>query len=123
LDSKNITWIFDKNDEVRFSLDPIRGIKSNYGHSLELPEMDMEEYKKDTKGNKCYIVHETDSKYLPKILAKGLSHMYRNHVHLCKQIGGIRIRRKKRANIVLYVDVQKARRNSLKNIQLSITSS
>jgi len=59
LDTEDITWIVDNNDKVRFSIEPIRGVKSNYGHSLELPEMVLEEYKKDTKGNKSYIVHET----------------------------------------------------------------
>jgi len=43
LDTEDITWIVDNNDEIRFSIDPIRGVKSNYGHSLELPEMVMEE--------------------------------------------------------------------------------
>jgi len=40
--------------------------------------------------------------------------MDRNHVHLCKQIGGTWIRRKKRANIAIYIDVQEARQNGLK---------
>jgi len=52
LDTEDITWIVDNNDKVRFSIDPIIGVKSNYGHSLELPEMDMEEYIEDMKGNK-----------------------------------------------------------------------
>jgi len=45
----------------------MRGVKSNYRHSLELPEIIMEEYKEDIQGNKRYIVHETYNKYLPKI--------------------------------------------------------
>jgi len=65
------------------------------------------------KGSKRYIVHETYSKHLPKVLTEGLSRMDRNHVHLCKQIGRTWIRFKKRANIVIYVDVQEARRNGL----------
>jgi len=40
--------------------------------------------------------------------------MERNHVHLCKQIGGTWIRRKKRANIVIYINVQTARQDGLK---------
>jgi len=40
--------------------------------------------------------------------------MERNHVHLCKQIGGTWIRLKKRANIVIYIDVQAARRDGMK---------
>jgi len=95
LDTEDITWIVENNDKIHFSIDPIRGVKSNYGHSLELPEMIMEEYKKDMKGNKKYIVHETYHKYLPKILTEGLSRMDKNPVHLCKQIGGTWIRRKK----------------------------
>jgi len=114
LDTEDITWIVDNNDKVRFSIDPIRGVKSNYGHSLELPEMVMEEYKEDINGNKRYIVHETYEKYLPKILMEGLSRIDKNHVHLCNQIGGTWIRRKKRANIAIYIDVQEARRNGLK---------
>jgi len=76
--------------------------------------MVMEEYKEDMKGNKGYIVHETYNKYLPKILTEGLSRIDRNHVHLCKQIGGTWIIRKKRANIAIYIDVQEARQNGLK---------
>jgi len=94
LDTEDVTWIVDNNDKVRFSIYPKCGVKSSYGHSLELPEMVMEEYKEDTKRNKRYIVHETYNKYLPKILTEGLSRMDRNHVHLCKQIGGTWIRRK-----------------------------
>jgi len=52
----------------------------------------MKEYREDGKGNIQYIVHETYIKYLPKILGEGLSRMDRNHVHLCKQIGGTWIR-------------------------------
>jgi len=74
----------------------------------------MEEYPEDGKGNNQYIVHETYIKYLPKILTEGLSRMERNHVHLCKQIGETWIRRKKRANIAIYVDVQETRRDGLK---------
>jgi len=51
LDTEDITWIVDNNDKVRFSIDPTRGVKSNYGHSLELSEMVMEEYKEYMKGN------------------------------------------------------------------------
>jgi len=40
--------------------------------------------------------------------------MERNHVHLCKQIGGTWIRIKKRANIAIYIDVQAARHDGLK---------
>jgi len=39
--------------------------------------------------------------------------MERNHIHLCQQIGGTWIRRKKRANIVVYIDVQEARKAGL----------
>jgi len=73
----------------------------------------MEEYKEDMRGNKRYIIHETYSKHLPKILIDGLSRMDKNHVHLCKQIGGSWIRKKKRANIAIYIDVQEARRNGI----------
>jgi len=59
---EDITWIIDNNDKVRFSIDTIRGVKANYGHSLELPELDMEKYKADMKGNKRYIVYKTYSK-------------------------------------------------------------
>jgi len=111
LDSEDITWIVDNIDKVRFSIDPIRGVKSNYKQSLELPEMDMEKYIKDIKGNKRYIVHETYQKHLPKIFAEGLSHMERNHIHLCKQKGKTWIRRKKRANICIIIDAQEARKN------------
>jgi len=114
LDTEDITWIVDNNDKVRLSIDHLCGVKSNYGHSLELPEMEMEEYREDINGNKRYIVHVTYHKYLPKILLEGLSQMDRNHVHLCKPIGGTWIRRKKRANIAIYVDVQEARRNGWK---------
>jgi len=44
LDTEDITWIVDNKHKVRFSIDPIRGVNSNYEHSLELPEMVMEEY-------------------------------------------------------------------------------
>jgi len=88
LDTEDITWIVDNNDKVRISIDIIRGVKSNYGHSLEIPEMVMEEYKEGMNGHKRYIVHGTYNKYLPKILTEGLSRMDRNHVHLCKQKGG-----------------------------------
>jgi len=114
LDIEDITWIVDNNDKVRFSIDDVCGVKLNYGHSLELPEMVMEDYKEDLKGNKRYIVHETYSKNLHKIMTEGLSGMDRNHVHLCEQIGGTWIRRKKRANIAIYIVVQEARRNGLK---------
>jgi len=40
--------------------------------------------------------------------------MERNHIHLCKQIGGTWIRRKKRTNIVIYTDVKIARKDGLK---------
>jgi len=40
--------------------------------------------------------------------------MERNHVHLCKQIGGTWIRKKKRENIVICIDVQAARHDGLK---------
>jgi len=40
--------------------------------------------------------------------------MDRKHVHLFKQIGGTWIRRKKRENIAIFIDVQEARRNGLK---------
>jgi len=73
LDMEDITWIVDNNDEVRFSVDTLRGVKANYGHSLELPEMIMKEYREDGKGNKHYIVHKTFIKYLQKILKEGLS--------------------------------------------------
>jgi len=36
-----MTWIVEKKHKVRFSIDLIRGVKSNYRHSLEIPEMDM----------------------------------------------------------------------------------
>jgi len=98
----------DNNNKVRFSIDAVRGVKANYGHSLELPEMILKEYREDGVGNKRYIVDETYKKYLPKILDEGLSKMERNHIHLCKQMGGTWIRRKKRANIVIYIDVQAA---------------
>jgi len=114
LDTEDITWIIDNNDKVRFSIDPKRSVKSNYGHSLELPEMVMEENNEDMKENKRYKVIETYNKYLPKIFTEGLSRMDRNHAHLYKQIGGTWIRRKKRANIEIYIDVQEARRNGLK---------
>jgi len=61
VDSEDSTWIIEKNDKVRFSMDHILGVKANYGHSLELPDMEMDEYRKDTKGHKRYIVHETYS--------------------------------------------------------------
>jgi len=35
--------------------------------------MEMDEYKKDTKGHKRYIVHETYSKNLQTILQQGLN--------------------------------------------------
>jgi len=94
LDTEGITWIVDNKDKVRFSIDQIRGVKSNYRHSLVLPEMVMEEYIEDKKGNKRYMVHDTCSKYLPKIITEGLSRMEINHIHLCKQIGGAWIKRK-----------------------------
>jgi len=59
LDAEDIRWIVDNNDKVCFSIDTVRGVKSNYGHSLELPEMVMEEYREDKKGNKRNIVNET----------------------------------------------------------------
>jgi len=31
LNMKNITWIVDNNDMVRFSIDTVRGVKSKYG--------------------------------------------------------------------------------------------
>jgi len=108
LDTEDITWIVDKNDKICFSIDAVKGVKSNYRHCLELPEMAMKEYREDIKGNKCYIVHETYSKYLPKISTKGLSRMDKTYIHLCKQIGGTWIRRKKGANIVIYIDVLEA---------------
>jgi len=43
LDSEGITWIVENKDKVLFSIDPTRGVKFNYGHSLELLEMDMKE--------------------------------------------------------------------------------
>jgi len=104
----------DNNNKVRFSIDTVKGVKANYGHSLELPEMIMKEYRDDGIGNKRYFDHETYIKYLPKILNEGLSRMEDNHVHLCKQIGGTWIRRKKHANIVIYVDVQGARHDGLR---------
>jgi len=113
-DIEDIIWIVDNNDKVRFSIDTLRGVKANYGHSLELPEMIMKVYRKEDNGNKRYIVHETFLKYLPNILKEGLSRMECNHVHLCKQIGGSWIRRKRRANIVIHIDVQKARLDGLK---------
>jgi len=76
LDTEDITWIIDNNDKVRFSIDNIRGVKSNHKHALELPEMDMEEYKEDMKINKRYIVHETYNIYLPKILAEWIRITY-----------------------------------------------
>jgi len=88
LDIEDIIWIVDNNDKVRFSIDTLRGVKANYGHSLELPEVIMKEYREDDNGNTRYIVHETYVKYLLNILKEGLSRMERNHVHLCKQIGG-----------------------------------
>jgi len=88
LDAKDTTYIVDNNNKFCFSIDQIRSFKSNYGHSLELREMVMEEYREDKQGNKRYIVHETYIKYSPQILTEGLSRMDRNHIHLCKQIGG-----------------------------------
>jgi len=84
LDIEDITWVVDNNDKVRFSIDTIKGVKANYGHSLELTEMIVKEYREDRKGNIRYIVHETYIKYLPIILNEGLSRMERNHEHLCK---------------------------------------
>jgi len=114
LDVEDVTWIVDNNDKMRFSINTPRGVKANYGHSLELPEMIMTEYQEDVTGNNRYIVHETYLIYLPQIILHGLSRMERNHIHLCKQIGGTWIRRKKRTNIVIYIDVQAARRGGLK---------
>jgi len=74
----------------------------------------MKKYRDDEIGNKRYIFHETYIKYLPKILNEGLSRMERNHVHLCKQIEGTWIRKKKPANIVIYINVQAARHDRLK---------
>jgi len=71
LDTEDITWIVDNNDKIRFSIDAIKGVKSNSGHSLELPEMAMKKYREDIKRNKRFIVHETYSKYLPRILTEG----------------------------------------------------
>jgi len=68
----DITWILDNNNKVRFSIEAVRGVKANYGHSLELPKMIMKEYRLDGKDHKRYIVHETYIKYLPKILNEGL---------------------------------------------------
>jgi len=62
----DITWIVDNNNKVRFSIDAVRGIKANYGHSLELPEMIMKEYHDNRVGNKHYIVHETYIKHFFK---------------------------------------------------------
>jgi len=114
LDMEDVTWIVDNNDKMRFSINTTKGVKANYGHSLELPEMIMTQYKEDTTGNQRYIVHETYIKSLPQIQIHRLSRMERNHIHLCKQIGGTWIRRKKRTNIVIYVDVQTARKDGLK---------
>jgi len=94
LDSEDVTWIIDTNDKVRFSMDDIKGVKADYGHSLKLPDMEMDEYRKNTKGHKRYIVHETYSKNVQTILQQGLSRMERNHIHLCQKIGGTWIRQK-----------------------------
>jgi len=51
---------------------------------------------------------------LPDILEKCLSRMERNHIHLCKQVGRTWIRRKKRANIAIFIDAQEARKSGLK---------
>jgi len=93
LDTEDISKIVANNDKVRFSIDTIRGVKSNI---IE---------------NKRYKVLETYCKNLPKILTEGLSRMDRKNIHLCKQIGGTWIRRNKRANIVIYIDAQEAGRN------------
>jgi len=114
LNINDITCIVDNNNKVRFSIDAVKEVKSNYGPSLELPEIIMKEYREDGKNHKRYIVHETYIKYLPKILNKVLSRIERNHVHLCKQIGGTWIRKKKRANIAIYIEVQGARHDGLK---------
>jgi len=74
----------------------------------------MTEYKENITGNQRYIIHETYIKTLPQILTQGLSRMERNHIHLCKQTGGTWIRRKKRTNIVIYIDVKTAREDGLK---------
>jgi len=114
LNIDDIIWIVDNNNKVRFSNDAVRGVKAKYGHSLELPEMIMKEYRDDGIENKRYIVHKKNIKYLPKILNEGLSKMERNHAHLCKQIGETCIRRKKRANIAVHIDKQAARHDGLK---------
>jgi len=62
LDEEDMTWTVDTNDKAHFSIDKIKGIKSNNGHSLELPEMKMDKYREDIKRNKSYIVHKTYSK-------------------------------------------------------------
>jgi len=113
-DVEDVTWIVDYNDKMRFSINTTKGVKANYGHSLELPEMIMTKYQEEVTGNQRYIEHETYIKSLPQILLQGLSRMERNHIHLCKQIGGTWIRRKKRTNIVIYIDVQTARKDDLK---------
>jgi len=79
--SDDIIWIVDTSDKASFSIDKIKGIKSNNGHSIELPDMKMKEYIENAIGNKRYIVHETCSKNLPTIL-QGLSRMERNQIHL-----------------------------------------
>jgi len=75
LDIEDITWIVDNNDKMKFSINTTKGVKANYGHSLELPEMIMTEYKEDDTGNQRYIVYKTYIKSLPQILLQGLSRM------------------------------------------------
>jgi len=88
LNVEDVTWIVKNNNKMRFSIDTTKGVKANYGHSLELPEMIMTKYQEDVTGNQRYIVHETYIKSLPQILLQGISIMERNHIHLCKQVGG-----------------------------------
>jgi len=85
-----------------------------YGHSLELPSLNLPEYAELAYPNKRYVIHDTYANYLPAILNKGLSKMGRNNVHLTLYSGRTGIQRNKKPNIAIYINVPKAKRHGYK---------